>query len=107
MSRYICTVLQEIVVWDCIELRTHEKELVNGIMKVAGDRDSSVSIATRYGLVGPVFESRCGRNFLSPSRLATGQPNLRYSGYWDYFTGVKRPGRGNKPPHLAPRLKKG
>ena len=90
-----------------MELRTHKKELVNGIMKVAGDRDSSVSIATRYGLVGPVFEPQWGRNFMSPSRPATGQPDLRCIGYWDCFLGVKLPGRGNQPPHLAPRLKKG
>ena len=31
-------------------------------------RDSSVSIATRYGLDRPGIESRCGRDFPHPSR---------------------------------------
>ena len=31
-------------------------------------QDNSVSIATRYGLDGPEIESRCGRDFLGPSR---------------------------------------
>ena len=33
-------------------------------------RDSSVRIATRYGLDGPGIESRCGRDFPHQSRLA-------------------------------------
>ena len=33
-------------------------------------RDSSVSIATRYGLDGPGIEFRLGRDFLHPSRSA-------------------------------------
>ena len=33
-------------------------------------RDSSVGIATRYGLDGPGIESRWGRDFLHPSRPA-------------------------------------
>jgi len=37
-----------------------------------GSRDSSVGITTRYGLDGPGIESRWGRNFLHPSRLAMG-----------------------------------
>jgi len=41
-------------------------------------RDSSVSIATRYGLEGLEIESRwLGRGFPHPSR-----PSLLYSGYW-------------------------
>ena len=32
--------------------------------------DSSVGIATRYGLDGPGIESRCGRDFPHPSRPA-------------------------------------
>ena len=81
-----------------------QKELVNGIIKIAGNRDSSVTIATRCGLVGPVFEPPVETNFSVPSIPATGQPHLRYSGYWDSFSGVKRPRRGNQLPHLAPKL---
>ena len=35
-------------------------------------RDSSVGIATRYGLDGPGIESRWGRDFQHPSRPAPG-----------------------------------
>ena len=35
-------------------------------------RDSSVGIVTRYELNGPGFESRWGRDFQHPSRLALG-----------------------------------
>jgi len=35
-------------------------------------RDSSVGVATRYGLDGPGIESRWGRVFLNPSRRALG-----------------------------------
>ena len=36
------------------------------------DKDSSVGIATRYGLGGPGIESRWGRDFPHPSRPALG-----------------------------------
>ena len=42
------------------------------IRKNRRGRDGSVGIATRYGLDGPLVESRCGRVFPHPSR-----PNLR------------------------------
>ena len=35
-------------------------------------RDSSVGIAIHCGLDGPGIESRCGRDFLHPSRRALG-----------------------------------
>ena len=43
-------------------------------------RDSSVGIATRYGLNGPGIESRWGRNFPHPSRPALGptQPPVQW-----------------------------
>ena len=68
-------------------------------------RDSSVDIATRYGLtawgsnpgVGEIFRIRPNRSW--------GPPSLLYNGY-QVFPGVKGPGRGiNHPPHLAPRLR--
>ena len=45
-------------------------------------RDSSVGIASRYGLDGPGFESRWGRDFPHKPRLALGpmQPPL-YNGH--------------------------
>ena len=63
-------------------------------------RDSSVDIATRYGLDGPGIESRWGRDFPQPSRPALGptQPPVKWVP--GFFPGVKRPGRGadNPPP---------
>jgi hypothetical protein len=43
-------------------------------------RDSSVGLATRYGLGGPGIESRWGRDFPHPSRLALGptQPPIQW-----------------------------
>jgi hypothetical protein len=65
------------------------------------DRDSSVGIATRYGLDGPGIESRWGRDFSHPSR-----PSLLYNGYRVSFPGVKRPGRGvDHPPSSSARVK--
>jgi hypothetical protein len=57
-------------------------------------RDSSVSIATHYGLGGPGIESRWGRDFPVLSRPALGftQPPIQW--VWSSFPGVKRPGRG-------------
>jgi hypothetical protein len=42
--------------------------------------DSSVGIATRYGLDGPGIESRWGRDFPHPSRPALGltQPPIQW-----------------------------
>jgi len=44
-------------------------------------RDISVGIATRYGLDGSGIESRCGRDFTHPSRLALGpaQPPIQWA----------------------------
>jgi hypothetical protein len=53
-------------------------------------RDSSVRIATRYGLDGPGIESRWGRDF---QHRSWGPPSLLYNGYRVSFPGVKRPGR--------------
>jgi hypothetical protein len=69
--------------------------------------DSLFGVATRYGLDGPGIESRLGRDFPQPSRLALWptQPPLEW--VLVPFPGVKRPGRGdNHPPHLTARLKK-
>jgi hypothetical protein len=43
-------------------------------------RDRVVGIATRYGLEGAGIESRCGRDFLHPSRPALGrtQPPIHW-----------------------------
>jgi hypothetical protein len=72
-------------------------------------RDSSVGIATSYGLDGPGIESQRGRDFPYQSRPFLGliEPPLLYNKYHVFFLGVKQPERGvNHPPHPAPRLKK-
>jgi hypothetical protein len=53
------------------------------------DRDSSVGIATRYGLDDPVIESRWGRDFLHLSRpaLRATQPLVQLAP--DLFPGDK------------------
>jgi hypothetical protein len=71
-------------------------------------RDISVGRATRYGLDGPGFESRWGRDFFRtcPDR-PWDPPSLLCKMGTGPFLGVKRPDRGvDHPPHLAPRLKK-
>jgi hypothetical protein len=69
--------------------------------------DSSVGIATRYGLDGPRIESRWERYFPYPSRTALGptQPPVQYVP--GLFPGGKN-GRTvvlSTHLHLAPRLK--
>jgi hypothetical protein len=69
--------------------------------------DSSVGIATSYGLGGPGIESRWRRDIPHPSRTALGpsQPPIQWG--TGSFPGVKRPGSGvDHPPLLAPRLRK-
>ena len=65
-----------------------------------GNRDSSVGIATRYGLDDLRFESRWGRDFADSIRLPFGptQPHVR--GIPSPFQGAKRPGLSviNPPP---------
>jgi hypothetical protein len=69
-------------------------------------RDSSVGIATRYGLDGPGIESRWERDFSQPSRPAMGptQPSVQWVP--GLFSGVMRPGRGvDHPPSSSTRVK--
>jgi hypothetical protein len=71
-------------------------------------RDSSVGIATRYGLNGPGIAFRWRRDFpylsrtlLKPTQLPVQWVPVLSRG------GIKRPGLGvDHPLHLAPRLKK-
>ena len=61
-------------------------------------RDSSVGIATRYGLDGPGIESRWGRVFPHPSRPALGAHPASCTMGTGSFPGVRRPGRGAHHP---------
>ena len=71
------------------------------------DRDSSVGIATRYGLDGPGIESRWGARFSVSVQTGPGAQPASCTVGIGPFPGVKRPGRVvDHPLHLAPRLKK-
>jgi hypothetical protein len=70
-------------------------------------RDSSVGIATRYGLEGPGIEFRWGRDFPYPSRMALGpiQPPIQCVPVflsWKSGWGLALTTNSN----LVPRLKK-
>jgi hypothetical protein len=77
------------------------------VLATFGSRDSSVGIATRYGLEGPGIEYRWGEIFRTyPDRLR-GPPSLLCNGY-RVFPGGKG-GRGvmlTTHPLLVPRLRK-
>jgi hypothetical protein len=61
--------------------------------------DSSVGIATRYGLDGPGIESRWGARFSAPVQTGPGAHPASYTMGTGCFPGVKRPGRGVDHPH--------
>ena len=61
-------------------------------------RDSSVGIATRYGLDGPGIESRWGARFSSPVQTGPGAHPTSCKMGSGSFPGVKRPGRGADHP---------
>jgi len=70
-------------------------------------RDSSVGIATRYGLDGAGIESRFRARFSAAVQTGPGAHPASYTMGSGSLPGVKRPGRSvDHPPHLAPRLKK-
>ena len=57
-------------------------------------RDSSVGIATRYRLDGPVFESQWGARFSAPVQTGPGAHPASYTVGIGSFAGVKRPRPG-------------
>jgi hypothetical protein len=70
-------------------------------------QDSSVSMATCYGLDGPVIESQWGVKFSAPVQTGPGDHPASYIKGTGSFLGQS--GRGvalATHPHLAPRLKK-
>ena len=74
-------------------LPKHYIELVHDCFVHVG-RDSSVGIATRYGLDGAGIESRWGASFSAPVRNDPGAHPTYYTMGTGSFPGVKRPGRG-------------
>jgi len=70
-------------------------------------RDSSVGIATRYGLDGAGIESRWGARISAPVLTGPGAHPTYYTMGTGSLPGVKWPERAvYHPPHLVPRLKK-
>ena len=61
-------------------------------------RDSSVGIATRYGLDGPGIESRWGARFSAPFQTGPGAYPASCTMGTGSFAGVKRSGRGADHP---------
>ena len=59
--------------------------------------DSSVDIATGYGLDGPEIESRRGRDFPHLSRPALGSLSLLHNGYRIFPGGKERSGCDTDP----------
>ena len=71
-----------------------------------GSRDSSVGIATRYGLDCMGIESLCGRDFPHPSGPALGPTQPAIQWVPGLSRGGKAVGRGvDQPSYPAPRLK--
>jgi len=74
------------------------------LQSIPEGRDSSVGVATRYGLDGPGIESWWGARFFSAPVQAHPASYTMGTGS---FQGVKRSGRGvGHPPHIVSRLKK-
>ena len=72
------------------------------------DRNSSVGIATRYGLDGPGIESRWEARFSAPVQTGPGAYPASCTMGTGSFPGVKRPERGaDHPPHLSAEVIKG
>jgi hypothetical protein len=66
--------------------------ILDSLQTSSWSRDSSVSIATRYGLEGPGIEYRWAEIFLTyPDRLRD-TPSLPYNGYLVFLGG--KGGRG-------------
>ena len=72
------------------------------------DRDSSVSIATRYGMDGPGIEFWWGARFSAPVQTGPVAHPASYTTGTGSFSEVKRPGGGaDHPPHLSAEVMKG
>ena len=70
-------------------------------------RDSSVGIATRYGLSGPGFESRRGLRFFASAQTGPGAYPASYTMGTRAFPGVKWPERGVDHPTTSSAEVKG
>jgi hypothetical protein len=70
-------------------------------------RDSSVGIATGYGMDGPGIESRWGARFFAHVQTGPEAHPASCTIGTESFPGVKRPGRGaDHPPPSSAEVKK-
>ena len=77
------------------------------VQNIFRSRDSSVGIATRYGLDGPGIESRWGAKLSARVHIGYESHTASCTMGNGSFLGVKQPGRGvDHPPHLGSRIKK-
>ena len=75
-----------------------EFKLYDGTSRRHMGRDSSVCIATRYGLDGPGIESRLGARFSAPVHTGPGAHPASCTMGTGSLLGVKGPGRGADHP---------
>ena len=78
-------------------------KIKSNYIKIYVGLDSSVGIATRYGLDGPGIESRRGTRISEPVHTGTGAHPASYTMSTGSFRGGKRPERGvdHSPPSSA------
>ena len=85
----------------CLACAVYVLTYMQGILHIIGGRESSVGIATRYGLDGPVIESRWGGEISAPVQTGPRAHPVSYTMGTRSFPGVKRPGSYADPPlHL-------
>ena len=76
--------------------------VIVNVPAITPGRDSSVGIATRYGLDGPGIESRWGgARFSAPIQTGPGARPASCTMGTGSFPGVKRPGRSADHPPLS------
>ena len=101
----LCTLWIYIYIYiseQCIYSSSHLTSALDARM----GRDSSVGIATCYGLEGPGIESRWGARFSAPIQTGPEAHPGSYTMGTGSFPGVKRPGRGvDHPPPSSAEVK--
>jgi hypothetical protein len=77
------------------------------LLRLRRGRDSSVGIATGYGLDGPGIEPRWGARFFAHVQTGPGAHPASCTMGTGSFAGVKRPGRGaDHPPPSSAEVRK-
>ena len=76
---------------------TMTRQCLKGMYQVSSGPDSSVGIATGYGLDGPGIETRGGEIFRTCPDRPWGPPSLLYNGYRVFPRGKERQGRDADP----------